>query len=151
MAVFKFNDEIKALFLEVYNTPEIPFSEINKVLTEKLQALGFNITVTAEMAREAIEVKLGKLYRKRPRVKGKTREKNSIVFEDDTTNSVPVVNTVEPDEVEELPLEVDVDEEELDEVEAEQEDLIPDEDWDDQPTKTSTYEPHPKEPVQFNF
>ena len=66
----KFNNEVKAEFIKVYNNPEIPSKNIHIALTEIGHKQGWlepNVEFKANVVRAAIEGKLGKLYKNRKR------------------------------------------------------------------------------------
>lgn len=94
MAQFKFNVEAKQIFVDCYNNPEITSMDLHKQITLKLHEGGFlppNVELSKDLVREALENKLGLIYRKRPRKKT-TFE---ISFEEE---EVSVVDTEEVEE-----------------------------------------------------
>ncbi len=98
MAQFKFNVEAKQIFVDCYNNPEISSMDLHKQITLKLHEGGFlppNVELSKDLVREALENKLGLIYRKRPRKKT-TFE---ISFEEEEKEEVSVVDTEEVEEV----------------------------------------------------
>lgn len=86
MATFKFNEQAKQIFLDVYNDPSVSSKDLPKAITEKLLKEGFleeGQKISAKLCRVALEDKLGKKYVNRPRVK----HESMIKFEDDEVNA----------------------------------------------------------------
>jgi len=99
MAQFKFSQEAKQIFIDCYNNPEIPSINLHKEITLKLHEEGFlqpDVELSKDLVREALENKLGLVYRKRPRKKS---EEISISFEGD---EVTVVDTEEVEELDDV-------------------------------------------------
>ena len=98
MATFKFNEQAKQIFLEVYNDPSVSSKDLPKVITEKLVKEGFleeGQKITAKLCRVALEDKLQRKYVNRPRVK----HESMIMFEEETEDSVEEgVEEVEEDD-----------------------------------------------------
>lgn len=90
----KFNAQAKQIFVDCYNNPEITSMDLHKQITLKLHEGGFlppNVELSKDLVREALENKLGLIYRKRPRKK--------TTFEISFEEEVSVVDTEEVEEV----------------------------------------------------
>lgn len=96
MSTLRIGPEGKQIFIDCYNDSSIPWNQLNKAVTTKLQEKGFldeNTKLTAEFVRTVYEQKLNLQYKNRP--KGQ-KVKLEIEFEDDTQTTTA---TVEEDNV----------------------------------------------------
>lgn len=88
MSAIKLGQEGKQIFIDCYNDSSIPWNQLNKVITQKLQEKGIlqlDQKFTADFVRSVYEEKLGLMYKNRP--KG-PKTKLEVLFDEEETTTV---------------------------------------------------------------